>query len=57
MTAAQTRLASTIDAFYGSADRNSDGAMAAHSYKRAVDDLDSGIGRELVSDVSLASCL
>jgi len=47
MTAAQTRLASTIDTFYGSADRNSDGAMAAHSYKRAVDDLDAGVGREL----------
>jgi amphiphysin len=49
MTAAQARLAQTIDMFYGASDRNSDGAMAAHSYKRAVDDLDAGVGRELVS--------
>lgn len=49
MTAAQTRLANTIDTFYGAADKTSDGAMAAHAYKRAVDDLDTGIARELVS--------
>ena len=49
MTAAQTRLADTIDVFYGAADRTSDGAMACHAYKRSVDDLDAGIGRELVS--------
>jgi bridging integrator 3 len=49
MTAAQARLAQTIDIFYGSADRNSEGAMAAHSYKRAVDELDASVGRELVS--------
>jgi len=47
MTAAQARLAQTIDMFYGASDLNSDGAMAAHSYKRAVDDLDAGVGREL----------
>ena len=48
MTATQGRLADTIDVFYSAADKASDGAMAAHSYKRAVDDLDTGIGRELV---------
>ncbi|KAJ3479466.1 hypothetical protein NLI96_g9037 [Meripilus lineatus] len=47
MTAAQTRLADTIDMFYGAGDKTSEGAMAAHAYKRAVDDLDTGIGREL----------
>lgn len=48
MTAAQGRLADTIDVFYGAADKASEGAMAAHAYKRAVDDLDTGVGRELV---------
>ncbi|TCD69796.1 hypothetical protein EIP91_006109 [Steccherinum ochraceum] len=47
MTAAQTRLADTIDVFYGAADKSSDGAMAAHAYKRAVDDLDTGLSREM----------
>jgi hypothetical protein len=49
MTAAQTRIAETLEVFYGSADRASEGAMAGHAYKRSVDDLDGGIGRELVS--------
>lgn len=49
MTAAQTRLANTIDIYYGAADRNSEGALAAHAYKRSVDDLDAGVARELVS--------
>lgn len=53
MTAAQTRLADTIDMFYGAGDKTSEGAMAAHAYKRAVDDLDTGIGRELVSSIPL----
>lgn len=48
MTATQGRLADTIDVFYSAADKASEGAMAAHAYKRAVDDLDTGIGRELV---------
>jgi len=47
MTAAQSRLADTIEAFYGSADKSSDGAMAGHAYKRSVDDLDGVVGREL----------
>ncbi|KAF9264086.1 BAR-domain-containing protein [Marasmius fiardii PR-910] len=47
MTAAQARIAETIEMFYGAADQTSDGAMAAHAYKRAVDDLDGGFGREL----------
>lgn len=48
MTAAQTRLADTIDVFYGAADKSSEGAMAAHAYKRSVDDLDTGLAREMV---------
>lgn len=48
MTAAQTRLADTIDTFYGAADKASDSAMAGHAYKRAVDELDTVITRELV---------
>jgi len=46
MTAAQARLASTIDTFYGAAESGSEGAMAGHAYKRAVDDLDNSINRE-----------
>jgi hypothetical protein len=49
MTAAQARLADTIEGFYGSADKASEGAMAGHAYKRSVDDLDGVVGRELVS--------
>lgn len=48
MTAAQTRIAETLETFYGAADRTSEGAMAGHAYKRSVDDLDGGFGRELV---------
>jgi amphiphysin len=47
MTAAQSRIADTLDTFYNASDRTSDGAMAAHAYKQSVDDLDQGIGREL----------
>ncbi|WRT67371.1 uncharacterized protein IL334_004342 [Kwoniella shivajii] len=46
MAAAQSRIAETISLFY-SADRTSDGAMAGHAYKSAVDELDAGVGREL----------
>ena len=53
MTAAQARLADTIDVFYGAADKTSEGAMAAHAYKRAVEELDTGIGRELVRPPAL----
>ena len=49
MTSAQARLADTIDVFYGAADKSSESAMAAHAYKRAVEDLDTGVARELVS--------
>ena len=48
MTSTQARLADTFDVFYGAADKSSEGAMAAHAYKRAVEDLDTGVGRELV---------
>ena len=48
MTAAQARIGDTIDIFYGVADRNSDGAMAGHAYKRSVDDLDTSFTREMV---------
>lgn len=51
MTAAQARLADTIDIFYGAADKTSEGAMAAHAYKRAVEELDTGIGREMVGSL------
>lgn len=44
MTAAQARLAETIDSFYGD---NSDAAMAANSYRRAVGELESKTAREL----------
>jgi hypothetical protein len=37
-----------IDTFYGASDKTSDSAMAAHAYKRSVEELDSGISRELV---------
>ncbi|KAL0062698.1 hypothetical protein AAF712_010393 [Marasmius tenuissimus] len=47
MTAAQARIAETLEVFYGAADQTSEGAMAAHAYKRSVDDLDGGFGREL----------
>ncbi|KAG8691458.1 hypothetical protein FRC11_003463 [Ceratobasidium sp. 423] len=47
MTAAQTRLAETIDTFYAAADKASEGAMAGHAYKRSVDELDAGVTREL----------
>lgn len=57
MTAAQSRLAETIETFYGSADKASDGAMAGHAYKRSVDDLDGSVGRELVSlSIADANC-
>lgn len=54
MSAAQLRLAETIDTFYGASDRASESAMAAHAYKRSVEDLDTGIGRELVRLIFLS---
>lgn len=48
MSSAQLRLAETIDTFYGASDKTSDSAMAAHAYKRSVEELDDGVGRELV---------
>ncbi|KAF8871249.1 hypothetical protein CPB84DRAFT_1839140 [Gymnopilus junonius] len=47
MTAAQSRIAETLETFYGAADRSSEGAMAGHAYKRSVDDLDATFTREL----------
>jgi hypothetical protein len=44
MTAAQARLAETIDSFYTD---SSDAAMSAHSYHRAVDELEATTAREL----------
>ncbi|KAH9032444.1 BAR-domain-containing protein [Lactarius pseudohatsudake] len=49
MSSAQLHLAETIDTFYGASDRTSESAMAAHAYKRSVEELDTGIGRELRS--------
>ena len=48
MASAQTRVADTIEIFYTAADRTSDGALAANAYKRAVEDLDHSVTRELV---------
>lgn len=48
MASAQTRVADTIELFYTAADRTSDGALAANAYKRAVEDLDHSVTRELV---------
>jgi hypothetical protein len=44
MTAAQARLAETIDSFYTD---SSDSAMSAHSYKTAVVELENKTAREL----------
>lgn len=57
MTSAQARLAETIETFYGAADATSEGAMAGHAYKASVDDLDSGIARELVRCLQSISVL
>jgi hypothetical protein len=48
MVQTQTRISDYIDVFYTAADRTSDGAMAAHAYKRSVEELDAGVSRELV---------
>ena len=48
MCSAQLRLAMTIDTFYGASDKASDSAIAAHAYRRSVEELDASIGRELV---------
>ncbi|KAF9227197.1 BAR-domain-containing protein [Gyrodon lividus] len=55
MTAAQARLAETIETFYGASDRTSDGAMAGHAFKSAVEDLDGSIQREL--DAPYRTCI
>jgi len=47
MASTQTRLAETIDVFYTASGRASDGAVAAHSYRRAAEELDTTITREL----------
>jgi len=47
MTSAQARLADTIAVFYSASDRMSDGAMAGHAFKSAVEDLDNSIQREM----------
>lgn len=48
MASTQTRLAETIDTFYSASGRSTEGAIAAHSYRRAAEELDTGINRELV---------
>ncbi|VDB95921.1 unnamed protein product [Peniophora sp. CBMAI 1063] len=47
MASTQTRLAETIDTFYSASGRSTEGAIAAHSYRRAAEELDTGINREL----------
>ncbi|EJT50836.1 hypothetical protein A1Q1_07986 [Trichosporon asahii var. asahii CBS 2479] len=46
MSASQNRIAETVELFY-TADKASDGAMAGHSYKAAVDSLDDVVTRDL----------
>lgn len=48
MTSAQARLADTIENFYSASDRTSDGAMAGHAFKSAVEELENSVQRELV---------
>ncbi|KIY44517.1 BAR-domain-containing protein [Fistulina hepatica ATCC 64428] len=47
MSVAQTNIADNLESFYGASDRASDGAMAAHAYRRAAEELDSGITKDL----------
>jgi len=47
MASTQARLAETIEVFFSAADRGSDGAMASHAYKQAVEELDNGIARDM----------
>lgn len=53
MAATQTRIAEHIEGFYGAADRTSEGAIASHAYKQSVAELDTIIGRELVSRATI----
>ncbi|KAI4519477.1 BAR-domain-containing protein [Schizophyllum commune Loenen D] len=46
MSQAQARIAGTVETFYGAADRTSEGAMAAHAYKSAIEELEGSISRE-----------
>jgi len=56
MASAQTRIADTVEVFFTGTDRTSDGALAANAYKRAVEELDHSVTRELVpSSCSLLS--
>jgi amphiphysin len=47
MASAQTRISDTVEVFYSASDRTSEGALAANAYKRAVEELDHSITREL----------
>ncbi|KAF8134507.1 hypothetical protein EV363DRAFT_896022 [Boletus edulis] len=47
MTSAQARLADSISIFYSASDRMSDGAVAGHAFKSAVEELDNSIQREM----------
>ena len=44
MASAEARIAETVDNFYSD---GSESAMAAHSFKRAVDELDAKVAREM----------
>jgi hypothetical protein len=46
MTGAQARLGETVDHFYAD---NSEEAMVAHAYKRAVEELDTKVAQNLDS--------
>ncbi|KAF9229958.1 BAR-domain-containing protein [Melanogaster broomeanus] len=55
MTGAQARLSDTITTFYGASDRTSEGAMAGHAFKSAIEDLDGSVQREL--DAPYRTCI
>ena len=54
MSQAQARIAGTVETFYGAADRTSEGAMAAHAYKSAIEELEGSISREFVRSILLS---
>lgn len=47
VSASSTRIATTIDLFFGS--DAGEGAMAANAYKRAVEDMEGSVARTIVS--------
>jgi bridging integrator 3 len=48
MAASQSQLGSTLETFYGSSEQGTEGAIAAHAYKRAVTEIDAKMSSEVV---------